>query len=203
MGILSTARSRATSVVQHKSSLAESAVRYFSEAFHAFDRTNSGTIDAANLRDLLYLLGDTTTTEADLEAIMSNVNLERTNAIVPNESMPGIEQDYEDVPAIFNFEEFLHFVTRYMRLEDEKLNPRHVFRVFDVDGNGCISFGELEAILNRDFGMDLCPEEIRAMVSIGDASLDGELNLREFREVYQRYREGDSGISSELGVVDQ
>jgi Ca2+-binding EF-hand superfamily protein len=89
------------------------------------------------------------------------------------------------------FEHFLRFVTSYLQVDEEELPMKQVFQVFDVDGSGAISVAELAKVLNRDFGMAVTHDEVEAMVSIADDSNDGELSLREFRNIYAKVKLGN------------
>ena len=59
---------------------------------------------------------------------------------------------------------------------------RKVFRVFDKNDNGFISFNELRRVL-RNLGEKLSDEEVVEMIEEADLDNDGHINYEEFVDI--------------------
>lgn len=86
-----------------------------------------------------------------------------------------------------NFADFVRALSLFnqAKLKEEKLE--HVFRAFDLDGNGVISRDELCGLLRSLVGRDMKEEDVGALVeqALTEADHDGDegLNFKEFCDV--------------------
>ena len=60
-----------------------------------------------------------------------------------------------------------------------------VFRLFDDNGSGNISFKELKRI-SKELGENLTDQEIQEMIDEGDTDRDGEIGQEEFIRIMQK-----------------
>ena len=67
-----------------------------------------------------------------------------------------------------------------LALSEEEL--KEAFRVFDMDGNGFISAGELRDIMSN-LGEKLTDAEVAELISTADIDGDGQINYNEFSKV--------------------
>uniref|UniRef100_A0A0K2U3X1 EF-hand domain-containing protein n=1 Tax=Lepeophtheirus salmonis TaxID=72036 RepID=A0A0K2U3X1_LEPSM len=117
-------------------------IEEFREAFGLFDRRRDGTMLIKDLVQLLRSLGQSPTKEEIDEYISS----------------------MDDGTGMIDFPEFLSLVAKREKesVEDEN-ELKEAFRVFDKEGNGSLTRGELEyAMRNLGEGMD--EEEVNNMI---------------------------------------
>jgi Ca2+-binding EF-hand superfamily protein len=80
--------------------------------------------------------------------------------------------------SCLDFEQFLRFVGK--KFND--LQMRHVFRVFDQDGDGVISIHELRSLVER-LGEKLNDTELMAMIKEADVDGDDLINFDDFSKI--------------------
>jgi calmodulin len=73
------------------------------------------------------------------------------------------------------FPEFLTMMVRHMRDNDSDEDLKAAFRVFDKDGSGKISAGELRHVMTN-LGEKLTDEEVDEMMREADVNNDGEID---------------------------
>lgn len=106
----------------------------------------------------MHSLGEATT-DAEIEAIMKGVDANKDGTI--------------------DFDEFLSLMSRRSKVtgaEMEEDELRHVFKVFDKDGNGTINLEELKTVM-RNLGERLSDEECRLMIKAADADGNGVIDF--------------------------
>lgn len=64
---------------------------------------------------------------------------------------------------------------RHLKSDDYEDNMKQTFKVFDRDGNGFISRGELKLAMNK-LDPTLTDEEIDEMLAEADTNKDGKIN---------------------------
>lgn len=78
-----------------------------------------------------------------------------------------------------NEKEFLALMAKTMKSSDTELELIEAFKVFDRDGNGLISSGELKHIMTN-LGEKMTDEEIEMMIEYADQDKDGAVNYQDF-----------------------
>ncbi|XP_014811567.1 PREDICTED: caltractin-like [Calidris pugnax] len=135
--------------------------RELREAFELFDRDRSGLMDVSDLKITVKALGCELRKE-EVKRIISEFSEER--------------------PGKLNFRSFLQVMTQKMAepfLEEEVVK---VFKVFDCDDTGKISFENLKVIAG-EVGEEITDEELQEMIDEADVDGDGEVNEEEFLRI--------------------
>ena len=81
-----------------------------------------------------------------------------------------------------DFEEFVEMMTGKMGDRDSPEEIRRVFKLFDDDETGKISFRNLKRVA-RELGENLSDDELQAMIDEFDKDGDGEINEQEFLNI--------------------
>ncbi|KAJ1945123.1 myosin II light chain [Linderina macrospora] len=136
----------------------------FKEAFGLFDRTGEGKVPLSSLGTLLRALGQNPT-EADVHDITGDVD--------PSDETKGV-----------SFDEFVNIVMRpggFNSASSEASFNEFVqaFQVFDRDGNGFISAGELRYVLTS-LGEALSDVEVDELLKGVPMDKHGNINYEEF-----------------------
>lgn len=139
-------------------SLSEEQLEQFREAFVLFDKQGDGSITTKELGTLIRSLGQNPT-EAELQDMINEVDLDGNGTI--------------------DFKEFLTMMAKRITESDSENDIREAFKVFDKDGSGRISAGELRYVMTT-LGEKLTDEEVSDMIREADQDGDGEINLEEF-----------------------
>ncbi len=74
---------------------------------------------------------------------------------------------------------FLALMSKKMKSSDTEEELIEAFKVFDRDGNGSISPGELKHIMTN-LGEKMTDEEIEMMIDFADQDKDGAVNYQDF-----------------------
>lgn len=88
-----------------------------------------------------------------------------------------------------NLQEFISFYESIHTSDDgdnKESDLVEAFRVFDLDGDGFISCGELQSVLSR---LGMCVEnegDCARMIEQFDTDLDGQIDLKEFKNMMLR-----------------
>ena len=102
---------------------------------------------------------------------------------------PPTKQSKHDVPIL----------TREFS-EQETLELKEAFKMFDLDGGGTIETHELKHVMT-ELGDAPTDEEVNEMVELVDANGDGEIDFEEFL-MLMRLRMGESGDDAEQNLRD-
>ena len=143
--------------------VADSDTKELREAFHVLDKNGDGRVSRDELLHLYKTtLGDI---EANVEVnrLLSNVDTDRNGYI-----------DYSEfIKASLDRSKHLC-----------KQNLEATFRAFDTDGSGTISAAELKEMLASG---ETCGEEVwSALIQEADQNGDGQLDIKEFKELILR-----------------
>lgn len=138
--------------------LKDEQIQEFREAFSLFDKDGDGTITTLELGTVMKSLGQNPC-ESDLQDMINEVDVDGNGTI--------------------DFTEFLDMMTKHMKETDNEQELREAFKVFDTDGSGKISSGELKKVMHN-LGEKLTDEEIAEMIREADADGDGEVDYNEF-----------------------
>ncbi len=138
--------------------LTEEQIAEFKEAFMIFDKDGDGSISTNELGTVMRSLGQNPTEE---------------------ELVIMIEEVDEDSSGTIDFKEFLGLMAKKMQDIDTEDDLIDAFRVFDMDGNGCISANELKFVL-ANLGERISDEEIEEMIRDSDTDGDGLIDYKEF-----------------------
>lgn len=84
--------------------------------------------------------------------------------------------------------------------EEEIVEFRDAFSMFDLDGGGTITFQELRHVL-KELGDEPTDEEIQEMILLVDENGDNEIDFDEFLTL-MRLRMGESGEDAEQNLRD-
>jgi len=144
--------------------LTDDQIQEIREAFDLFDTDGSGTIDAKELKVAMRALG----LDAKKDEIRRMIN--------------DIDKDGS---GTIDFNEFLNMMTARMGDRDSREEIVKVFRLFDDDETGKISFKNLKRVA-QELGENMTDEELQEMVDEADRDGDGEVNEDEFFRIMKR-----------------
>jgi len=129
------------------------------DAFDLFDHNKDGKISVDELDKVMSTHGFRLT-EQELTGMISRVDANANGAV--------------------DFHEFIDLMVRKDScMAEEENDEEHTFRVFDHNGDGLISKGELLLTMNR-LGETLTEEEVENMIMEADLDGDGKINKQEF-----------------------
>ena len=131
------------------------------EAFDLFDTDGSGSIDTKELQVALRALGFDSKKEK-VRKMIADIDLDGSGTI--------------------DFEEFVEMMTGKMGDRDSPEEIRRVFKLFDDDETGKISFRNLKRVA-RELGENMTDEELQEMINKADLDGDGEVNEEEFMRI--------------------
>ena len=134
------------------------------EAFTIFDTEHSGSIDARELKAAMRALGFD----------------------VKKQEIKKIMQDLDkSVNEKINYNEFLSIMTPRMSEKDTRDEILKIFRLFDEDSTGKISFRNLKKVA-LELGEGLSDDELHEMIEEADRDGDGLINFDEFYRVMKK-----------------
>ncbi|KAL5007929.1 hypothetical protein ScPMuIL_013510 [Solemya velum] len=131
------------------------------DSFSLFDVNGDGTITVAEIGTVLRSLGQNPT-EADIELLVNSMD--------------------KDGNGTVTFDEFTSIVAKTKKEGDPEEELRAAFKIFDKDGDGQISAGELRQVMVT-LGEKLTDEEAEEMMQTADTDGDGQINCEEFIEI--------------------
>jgi len=128
-------------------------------AFCVFDQDGNGKISKAELTNVVKWLG-TTTTDADLDVMMSSADLDGSGYIEFNEFLPLIAKEFRS---------------------SKKTNKevQEAFRCFDQNGDGVITAREFREAVGK-MGQNLSEQEVAQFMKSVDKDGDGVITFEEF-----------------------
>ena len=134
----------------------------FRAAFNTFDRDGGGSIDAAELKELMLTLGSIPTDE-EIKEMISVADADGSGSI-----------------------DFAEFVTLMaFNMSDGKRSEsdlRLAFNIFDRSGDGNISPEEMQRIM-INVGEPVSLDDVNAVITLADEDGDGEINFDEFIKI--------------------
>mmetsp|Transcript_8267 Transcript_8267/g.8964 ORF Transcript_8267/g.8964 Transcript_8267/m.8964 type:complete len:187 (-) Transcript_8267:95-655(-) len=152
------------STKQRRSPLDEEQVAELKEAFNLFDTEHSGQIDARELKAAMRALGFEIKKD-EIRRIMNDLD--------------------KDVTGTVDLDEFIQIMTPRMGEKDSKAEIYKIFKLFDDDDTGKISFRNLKRVA-QELGENLTDEELNEMLEEADRDGDGLINSDEFYRVMRR-----------------
>lgn len=132
------------------------------EAFQLFDTNHSGSIDSREFKAAMRALG---------------FPIKKQDVIKYFKEIP------KDITDSLTFDEFIRIVAPIMPKRDSKEEIFRIFKLFDEDGTGKISFKNLRKIAN-EVGENLTDDEIKEMIKEADRSTHQE-GLIDFDDFYR------------------
>merc|ERR1712084_212335 len=98
----------------------------------------------------------------------------------------GLDAKKDEIRRMINdFNEFLNMMTARMGDRDSREEIIKVFRLFDDDETGKISFKNLKRVA-QELGENMTDEELQEMIDEADRDGDGEVNEEEFFRIMKR-----------------
>merc|ERR1712137_765222 len=131
------------------------------DAFELFDQDQGGNIDRKELKVAIRALGFEPSKE-ELKKMMADAD--------------------EDGSGEIDFSEFLQMMTERILARDPREEALKMFRLFDDDKTGKISFKNLKKI-TKDLGERKTDPEIQEMIDEADRDGDGEVSQDEFLRI--------------------
>ncbi|KAF9361428.1 hypothetical protein BGX34_007138 [Mortierella sp. NVP85] len=140
--------------------ISEDQIAEYREGFSLFDRKGNGTIESSALGDLLRALGQNPT-QAQVQALITEAD--------PSGS------------GIINFDTFLKVLTRPdgFKAAGTKQDFINGFKVFDKEGNGHITVGEMRYVLTN-LGEKLTDAEVDELLKGVEVDKSGRVNYTDF-----------------------
>eukprot|EP00658_Telonema_sp_P-2_P080046 TRINITY_DN788_c0_g1_i10.p1 TRINITY_DN788_c0_g1~~TRINITY_DN788_c0_g1_i10.p1 ORF type:complete len:159 (+),score=83.41 TRINITY_DN788_c0_g1_i10:169-645(+) len=126
-----------------------------------FDADHSGAIDIRELKAAMRALGFQVKKE-ELRKLVQDIDIDGNGEI--------------------DFQEFLEMMTGKMGEKDSREDIEKVFKLFDDDSTGKISFRNLRRVA-EELGEDVTDQELSDMITTADRDGDGEVNADEFYRV--------------------
>ena len=93
-----------------------------------------------------------------------------------------IDEIDPDSYGIVDFSEFLSLLANTMKPVDLEEDLLEVFKVYDRDGNGYITAGELYNVMQK-MGEEVTMEEVNAIISEADTDNDSQVNYKDFLRI--------------------
>ena len=138
--------------------LSDRQIADFKAAFYLFDKANTGTIDADDLKDVFQSLGEHLC-DVDIANILEEV-------------------DQQNIGKV-DWGQFLNLMECNIGGYDENDELRAAFKFFDVNDSGYLCAEGLFRILTS-LGEKLSREEADAMINEADTDGDGLVNFEDF-----------------------
>merc|ERR1712087_596055 len=147
-----------------KPGLSEEQIEEIREAFNLFDTDHSGSIDYRELKAAMHALGFDVKKD-ELKKMITDIDADGSGQI--------------------EFPEFLEMMTGKMGEKDTKEEILKVFKLFDDDSTGKVSFLNLKRVA-KGLGENMTEEELQDMIDQSDRDGDGEINLEEFYRIMKK-----------------
>ena len=161
-----------------KSELTPDQIEEIKEAFNLFDADGSGSIDYRELKAAMKALGIKVNKE-ELKKMVTDVDADGSGSV--------------------EFDEFLAMMTTKMHPDDTKEDYAKVFKMFDDDGTGKISFQNLKRVA-KELGENMTDEEVQSMLdhAIGSPG-SGGVTLDDFYRLMKKGSGKKNAIDDLLG----
>ena len=135
----------------------------YKQAFDLFDKDKSGSISVKELGTVIRSLNINVTDE-ELKDLVGDVDTNQNGLI--------------------EFNEFLELMAKGNSETNSEEALRLAFKVFDVNGDGKISFAELKQALGK-LGEKNDDETVNQMLKEADLNGDGEIGFEEFKKMME------------------
>ena len=130
----------------------------------------SGSIDLRELKAAMRALGLDVSKE-EMKVALAQLNKDPSSASAASLSI--------------TLDDFLSLMSTRMPARDSREEVEKVFRLFDEDGSGFITFRSLKKICN-DLGEGLTEEEMQEMIDEADRDQDGKISFEEFFRIMKK-----------------
>lgn len=160
----SSARGRGRGGGSKKMGLSDEEMEEVREAFQLFDTEQKGSIDIKELKAGFRALGFQVK-KAEIRQMMIDIDKETSSTIL--------------------FDEFVEMATPKMQSRDTRDEIMKVFKLFDDDNTGTISFKNLQRVA-RELGENLTDDELHEMIDEADRDGDAMINEEEFYRVMKK-----------------
>ncbi|KAK8962023.1 putative calcium-binding protein CML19 [Platanthera guangdongensis] len=135
-----------------------------------FDENGDGMISAAELRTFLNSVGEEDVSAEEAEAMIKSMNA-RSDGLLPLDQLVArLEEEAATMADSVG--------------EEAERDLREAFRVYENDGEGCITPTSLKRMLSR-LGMPMEMDQCRTMICRFDINGDGVLCFDEFKFMMQ------------------
>ncbi|KAF8767695.1 uncharacterized protein LOC129966364 [Argiope bruennichi] len=134
------------------------------DAFSILDREGKGTISERDIKITLRALGMEATPKK-IKKLIGKITSKNADEIS--------REDYEKM--------MLHVINDI----DSDEHMEQSFKIFNTDGSGTISIGQLKRIANT-LELDLTNEEMQEMIYVADADRDGIVTKEEFIDIARK-----------------
>ena len=194
-----------------KPGLSEEQIEEIREAFNLFDTDHSGSIDYRELKAAMRALGFEVKKE-ELRKMITDIECARGAEPAPRRAdrssppplsplrlIPPPRPRSADGSGQIEFPEFLEMMTGKMGEKDTKEEILKVFKLFDDDSTGKISFKNLKRVA-KELGENMTEEELQDMIDQADRDGDGEINPDEFYRIMKK--RGDNPLDDLLDDDD-
>ena len=139
--------------------LSEETVAEYQEAFQLFDKDGNGSVEAAELAEVLTALGQTPS-DADIQKMIAEVDADANGSI--------------------EFPEFLKMMASRHNVKDNEEEIQEAFKVFCADGQDYIDKGTLgKAMASLKEAFD--DSEIEQLIKI--TGTDGKVSYSQFKNM--------------------
>lgn len=142
------------------------------EAFHLFDTQHSGQIDSREFKAAMRALGY----EFKKQDVVTCFH----------------ELEKDPTGGRLNFEEFLKVVAPRLRDKNSREEVLKIFKLFDEDNTGRISFKNLRKIA-AEVGESIGDEELHDMIGEADRTGDGLITFEDFYRVMRKRHDDPLG----------
>merc|ERR1711894_374026 len=143
------------------SEMSKEEVNAYRKAFDHFDKNNDGTINIKELEDVMKSMGKDPSKE-ELQDMINNVDL--------------------DGNTVLDFNGFLAMMGNSVSDVDDSAELKHVFAIFDKNGDGYICKSELTSAMKK-LNENFTDHEIQMLITDADLDLDEKVNFKEFKTI--------------------
>ena len=149
--------------------LSEVEVQEYCDFFDIVDADSNGTIDGAELKQVMTMMGMDAPDDR-IAAMIGEVTTE-----MEHEGLSKLEMD---------FNEFLALMAIFVgpRGDQQNAELETAFNVIDADGGGTIDMEELAEAF-KIYGEKVTDDEMSGIMAIVDADGDGEVGVQEFKDI--------------------
>ena len=195
-----------------KPGLSEEQIEEIREAFNLFDTDHSGSIDYRELKAAMRALGFEVKKE-ELKKMITDIDADGSGQIEFPEFLEMMTGKVR-APRLFFFDDrflparsiscahapsCLSPSPLQMGEKDTKEEILKVFKLFDDDSTGKISFKNLKRVA-KELGENMTEEELQDMIDQADRDGDGEINPDEFYRIMKK--RGDNPLDDLLDDDD-